>query len=460
MPFPAGLTLVTVDCGFDELPDGGASGRVRFETTFPLIGADDGRIVPPIRETVELDEDGHGTISLPATNDPDWSPEDWAYTVTCSVGGAVFRGTLQLDWADDTASLAELLQVDGAAQPGVTYATLAQLNAGLATKQDAGDYIESGDIQIDDVNGLTAALAGKATPADITTAIDTHSADPGDPHGDRAYADAEITERTAELVSYDTLTEEIATHSAAADPHGDRAYAAGLVTPKLTASYIDVSTCPVAGTWLTGDTVMTRSGWWRCTAGGTPGTWTPLGWNAVLEAGYSAWNAEPGTAVQAGTIIPTGGRSHIIRFRATGPTISTLHMHATTTAAGVTNAWCTLHDDNGLILNANAKSNANQATAFQTGGMKTFTLLAMQNVTPGAYYRARVWFTTGTALPTLSRMTNSGADIVNPGITGSAASTPYGWATADTGLTDLASAPDQIGSLTGNGTAYWIGAKA
>jgi hypothetical protein len=461
MPFPAGMTLVEVTCGFDDLPDGGTPGRVRFESGGPFVGAVDGRIIRPVTETVELvDETGDGTIELPATNDPDWTPVDRPYVVTCSINGTVFRGTMLLDYQTPTVQFTDVFQLDGAAEAGVTYATLAQLTAGLATKQDAGDYLVAGeDLEIADVNGLTAALAGKAATVHTHTIaqVDDLQTQLDDKQVAGTYL---VPADIAGLVSYETMTESIATHSAAVDPHGDRAYASGLVTPKLTASYVDVSTCPVSGTWTTGSTVMTRSGWWRCTAGGTPGTWAPLGFHPALEAGYAAWNGNPGAEVQGGTIIATGGRSHIIRFRALGPAISTLHMHATTVAAGVTNAWCTLHDDAGLILNANAKSNANQNVAFQTGGMKTFTMLASQNVTPGAYYKARVWFTTGTALPTLSRMCSSGSDIVNPGVTGTAASTAYGWSTADTGLTDLASAPDQIGLLTANGTAYWMGAKA
>jgi hypothetical protein len=383
MPFPAGLTLVTVTCQLDAPPDGGGAGRVRFEAPYPLLGPIDGSIVPPFTVAAEIAEDGSATVELPANDDPQWTPVGWAYNVTVSpAAGPAFRGTAQFTYASATADLSDVFQPDGATEQGVTYATLAQLQA------LADDAVEL-PIEIEDVNDLQTQLDSK----------------------------------------------------------------------QVAGTYLDISTAPTAGTWAVGDIVDTQVGRFRCSVAGTPGTWVPMWREQALDKGYVAWNGDPGQSVQAGTIVPTGGLSFIFRLRALGPLITKVQMHCSTTASGITNAWCTLHDDSGLILNANAKSDANQNTAFNSGGMKNFTFVAPQVVTPGAFYRARVWFTTGGTLPTISRMCNSNTAIINPDITGTAASTAYGWASADGSLTDLASAPDQIGNLTGIGTAWWMGAK-
>jgi hypothetical protein len=225
------------------------------------------------------------------------------------------------------------------------------------------------------------------------------------------------------------------------------------------AGYLDISTAPTTGTWTTGDVVMTRLGMVRCTAGGTPGTWALLGRFPEIDAGFTGWMYQPGDSVQAGLIIPTGGLSFIMRFRAMASTIGSLQVHLTVAPTGITNAFCSLHDDSGLVLSATAKS-ANRASDFTTGGMKTMPLGAVQTVTPGAWLRARFWWTTTTSLPTLSRACNSSSPIINPNqpTAASAASTPLRWATGDSGLTDMASAPDQISNITGHSTAYWCGA--
>ena len=152
MAFPAGLTLVTVAIKLDLPPSGGATGTVRFSSPAALVGASDNSIVPPFTVTVSLAADGSAAVQLPATNDPDWTPQDWAYAVRVQAGTQDFRGTLQLDHLAPSVQLADLLQVDGAATPGVTYATLAQLTA-------ASDNLTADiDTVADDVTSLTASV--------------------------------------------------------------------------------------------------------------------------------------------------------------------------------------------------------------------------------------------------------------------------------------------------------------
>lgn len=541
MAFPAGLTLVTVRCKFDVPPDGGATGRVRFEAERPLFGPADDSIVPPFVRAVELDETGLGTIQLPATNDPQWTPVDWTYRVVVSVGGAVFRGTLQLDYQDTSAELADLMQVDGAAVQGVTYATLAQLQEaldGVATlpvaiadvtglqtalggKQPTGNYVVAGTIDIADVNDLDTQLAGKQpagtylVPADIDNLVSSETLEEGLnarlPKVAPEIVDGTFIIRktgwssalrfrsTGGAVDIDKSNGDVVISSFVGTPEDTfepgtqtglaRLRADGVTLAAMTqfgndqygsqqsidgagfvanlgakngatnlkfAGYLDISGAPVTGTWATGEIVMTKTGLYRCTAGGTPGTWFLYSTDQQVfhatEAGYGGWSYD-GSETQAGTILPTGGLSYVVRMRIFSATVSAVNLHLTEAGAGLTNAFASLHNDAGVRLSATAVT-ANQNTNLQTGGERTMPLAAVQNVTPGDFYKIRFW-ATGTTMPTLSRKCNSSTAIVNAGLV----APNFRWATADAGLTDAASAPATIGTLTGGPTAWWLAVK-
>ena len=163
----------------------------------------------------------------------------------------------------------------------------------------------------------------------------------------------------------------------------------------------------------------------------------------------AGWTFNP-KMVQAGTILPTAGVSHIVRIRAMGTTITNILLHLTAGGATLTPGQCfaQLLTDAGTVLS----STADQATAWASGGLKTMPLTVPQAVTRGGWYKVRLWFN-GTTGPTLSRAVNSSSAIVNVGL----ATPNFLYATADTGLTTLASAPAGIGTQTGGSTAWWVG---
>lgn len=168
MSFPSDLALVTVNVGFDLPPAGGATGSVSFTCRYPLRGASANRIIPPFGRSVVLAADGTGSVQLPATNDPQWTPVDWTYEVVCRVGMIAFYGTLQLDYATPTVYLADLLQIDGAAAPGVTYATLAQV-------QDLLDGI-GGGAGVTSVNGRAGVVTLDKTDVALSAVDNTSDA--------------------------------------------------------------------------------------------------------------------------------------------------------------------------------------------------------------------------------------------------------------------------------------------
>lgn len=168
------------------------------------------------------------------------------------------------------------------------------------------------------------------------------------------------------------------------------------------------------------------------------------------EAPLAGWSFDP-IMVQAATILPTSGVSHVVRVRATSSSISNILLHFTVAGTGLVAGQCfaTLHNDAGVQIAASA----DQSTNWASSGLRYIPLTgAPVAVTKGAWYKVRFWFN-GTTGPTVSRAVNSNTVIVNAGM-----SAPnFRFATADTGLTTLAGAPTTIGTQTGGNTAWWVG---
>lgn len=343
MAFPAGLTLVSVHGRFDLPPSGGAAGSVRFTSRTTLTGPTDNSIVPPFSRTADLDVNGEFTLQLPATNDPQWAPSGWAYAVQVSIGAATIRGTLQLDYLTATVELADLLQVDGAAVPGTTYATLAQLNA-VAVDLDAAE----------------------ANLAALTTTVGGHTT--------------------------------------------------GLATATATANL--ASAAQVKAT----------------------------------DHNLAGWTFDP-ALIQAGTVLPTAGLANVARVRVLSGVVSNIHFHFTAGGSSLTAGQCfaALYNDAGALLGGGAIT-ADQAANWATSGFKTCPLSVAQGVTPNAWYRVLWWFN-GTTGPTLSRGANSDAATLNAGL-----SAPLlRYSSADTGRTNAASVPANIGAQTATQAAWWVG---
>lgn len=285
MPFPEGLPLVTLVCQFDTPPDGAAFGSVRITSPQPLQGPDDDSIVPVIDQVVRLDPvAGSATFRLPPVTVDGWTPENWAYSVTAAVNGLTpIRGTVQLFVDDTTVNLADrLILTSSVIVPGVTYATLAQLNAGLATKSDIGHTHASGDHThtIDQVLDLQVQLDGKLdvpvepyiTAADIDHLISAEAVAEG------------YLPKTSPVATTATmlgLTEFGSTELAAEQRIDSRAgQGVAYLGAKNGAAnlgisgFVDVDGPPVSGTWAVNDLVITRTGAFRCTVAGTPGTWS------------------------------------------------------------------------------------------------------------------------------------------------------------------------------------------
>ncbi|BCJ45332.1 hypothetical protein GCM10010168_86010 [Actinoplanes ianthinogenes] len=162
MAFPASLTLVTVTIQVDLPPTGGATGWIDFTAPYPLQGSS---VVAPFTQRAYLTAAGAGTIQLPATNDPQWSPTGWAYAVTGRIGTTAIKGTLQLDHQSTTANFAALFQPDGAAVTGQTYLLTSQRSVagGVAALDVDGDVTNASGAKITGGGGGGASPSGTVT---------------------------------------------------------------------------------------------------------------------------------------------------------------------------------------------------------------------------------------------------------------------------------------------------------
>lgn len=232
MTFPAGLTLVSVHGRIDALPSGGASGQVCFTRPYALVGGADNSIVPPRPEYATLSASGEFTISLPATNDPDWTPVNWTYAVEILSSSGVIRGTVQLSYLTTSVELADLIQVDGAAAAGTTYIALSSrgVAGGVAALDVDGDVNDAAGNKITGGGGGGASPSGSvasgtsygqatAVGAAATFSRGDHS------HGTPALGTSGTTAAAgnhAHTGVYDpagTAASAVSTHAGLADPH-------------------------------------------------------------------------------------------------------------------------------------------------------------------------------------------------------------------------------------------------
>jgi hypothetical protein len=171
---------------------------------------------------------------------------------------------------------------------------------------------------------------------------------------------------------------------------------------------------------------------------------------APVDHGAIGWTFDPADT-QAGTILPTAGRVEVVRIRATAALVTNINLHVVTAGGTLTANQClaALFTDAGVLLSATG----NQATAWQSTGMKVCALSAAQAVTPGQWYRVG-FYANGTTLPTFARGSSVGAvgsDLINYGLS----APTLRFSTADTGRTTTM--PGTLGSQTAAPIAWWAG---
>lgn len=161
----------------------------------------------------------------------------------------------------------------------------------------------------------------------------------------------------------------------------------------------------------------------------------------------AGWTFDPAD-VQAGTILPVGGRLELARVRVAGPLVTSILLSITVAGATLTAGqnFAALFTDAGALLGATV----DQATNWQSTGLRTCALAAPQSVTPGSFVRVGL-FSVGSTLPTLARGT---AAISGAALNAGMAAPTLRYSTADTGLTTAM--PATLGAQTAAATAWWL----
>jgi hypothetical protein len=233
MSFPAALTVVPLHgqilkANASSTP---ASGTVSFRIEQHLRDTTDNVLLAPTTLTATLDDAGEFTISLPATDDPDVTPQGWTYVVTIATDA--IQDTWRISVPAATVGTLELADVAPAITPPalVTYllaSTVGQVG-GPAGPLDSGGLIPSAQIP----GGGGGGPSPSGTVASGTSFGASPSAGAASTYSRGDHAHGTPTAPTAASVGADVsgaAASAVSTHVAASDPHGDRAAASGALT--------------------------------------------------------------------------------------------------------------------------------------------------------------------------------------------------------------------------------------
>lgn len=170
---------------------------------------------------------------------------------------------------------------------------------------------------------------------------------------------------------------------------------------------------------------------------GVSGGTTSLGIWLPGDHGLLAWTFDAASTV-AGTA-PTGGVLQLARVHLPSPkTVTNVILNVVSAGVALTSGQCFA----GLWTSAGAKVDvtADQSGSWNSGGNKIMALSGGAYAAAAGDYYVGWWSNAGTSNPTFARQGTS--TLVNIGL-----SAPnFRFATADTGLTNAASAPSSLGT--------------
>lgn len=112
MTLPASLDQITVTGKFLQGDGNPETGTVTFTSVQLLQSGAENTFITPVKKTVNLVEDGSFSVDLPATDDPDWVPQGYAYQLNVVLSNNFARmWTLSIPWTapGGTIDLADVL---------------------------------------------------------------------------------------------------------------------------------------------------------------------------------------------------------------------------------------------------------------------------------------------------------------------------------------------------------------
>jgi len=162
MPFPASLATKTITGTFQIFPAGAPGvGSVVFSNTNWLFSTSDDTIIAPFEAQATLDGAGEFSIVLPATDDPQWTPQGWTYGVTITVSGSTLSGSLAVPSDGGDIDISDSF-VPEAPSAGASYILITQ--KGVANGVAALDA--DGDVNDAAGNKVLAPTVSETPPVD------------------------------------------------------------------------------------------------------------------------------------------------------------------------------------------------------------------------------------------------------------------------------------------------------
>ncbi len=181
MTLPEDLTYVTVT---GRLADG-TNRAVVFRAPSWLVGAP---FVSPFAVAAAVQPDGTFSVSLPATDDPAWSPSGWSYEVSIAIDGQLLTGSIEVPVATvGSLALAGIFQPDIPAVPGAASYLLTSARGvagGVAGLDADGDVVDAAGSKITGGGGGSTSwtsITGKPSTFTPSAHASSHASAGTDP---------------------------------------------------------------------------------------------------------------------------------------------------------------------------------------------------------------------------------------------------------------------------------------
>ena len=166
MALPSDYDSVEVRGRYTYLDGSPARGVIRFTGKSPAVSSATKTIIMPATISVTLEDDGHFTVSLPATDDPDILPNGWTYTVVEQLtngGGRTYEIDVPLSASALGIDLADVAPASSAGGNPTAFVTLSSF-------QDLQTSLES------QMSSVVNGLAGKSNKGDFWVNVKDHGA--------------------------------------------------------------------------------------------------------------------------------------------------------------------------------------------------------------------------------------------------------------------------------------------
>lgn len=184
-------TMITVSGTLLKVDGTPAKGHVVFRTSVSgLSSGTDSVVIPSYKIATINPATGTFSITLPATNDPDWNPNTWEYNVFVDTSefDYSFNTILPFDAVGGEIDFSHLLPaLDSDSQ---LYSPYNHTHPGGGSGAVDSVFGRTGvvvaannDYSVTQINGLTSALAGKEATGVASSLISVHNADTTSVHG-------------------------------------------------------------------------------------------------------------------------------------------------------------------------------------------------------------------------------------------------------------------------------------